>query len=656
MNDDNRVIVVEAGTATAYGSAVEGGYTGTYEDFCRQQAGYAESAEAVEQAKNTAVSAANTATTKAGEATTAATAAQTARTQTEQSASQALTDIAAARSDAISAVQTEGTTQTANATAQAQAAATSANTASTKASEASASATTATTKATEAAASATSAAQSASDAQDVLDSIPEDYSDLSEGVDKLKADLSDNNRIIHSVSSEIIGQQYKVLKIADGKIGFVSNPPGYWKSLIAPVENLYIDGVAKLTANYLQGNESLSIPSMAFCDEEYNVIGTPSYGQHLSPKTFQKSDVPVGACYVCLNGSTFFKFDFASTDALLSQTLQLKDATSELTGDVVNLTYTSATGYYNKTRGFATYPGVTTAKISVSEGEQYLLDSRSYFDAAIACLLNSSGVVQSTVWISRDTAQQKDIIITIPSGISYLLIQRLYAYKPTILRKVTGIKAKSVQSILNGKRVTVIGDSITELNLRANMNWALWINEWANATIQNLGKSGTGFIAGGTNNYANRIASISNPDIIGVACSFNDMNNTIADLTTAAETFFDNLITAYPTTPIICYVQSPWSAYHYGVTTSDAWVDALREVCNKRGIPFYDGMYKGTVLKPWLSENRAVYYINDGDGSTGEEDWVHPNSEGHKAIARYLYPKFAENIVASGLDYMTYII
>ena len=40
-----------AGIVTAYGAAVRGGYTGTYEQFCQQQANYAQSAAAVEQAK-----------------------------------------------------------------------------------------------------------------------------------------------------------------------------------------------------------------------------------------------------------------------------------------------------------------------------------------------------------------------------------------------------------------------------------------------------------------------------------------------------------------------------------------------------------------------------------------------------------------------------
>lgn len=202
-----------AGIVTAYGAAKRAGYTGTYEDFCRQQAEYAESAAAVEQAKTTAVNAAATATTKAGEATTAATAAQTAKAQTEQAASQAQTDISTAKatalsgidtakSTAVSAVQSEGQTQTTNARAQAQAASQSAAAAQASAAtagaakaSAEAAATNAATSATNAATSATNAAQSASDAQNVLDSIPEDYSDLSEDVDKLKADLGDKSKL-----------------------------------------------------------------------------------------------------------------------------------------------------------------------------------------------------------------------------------------------------------------------------------------------------------------------------------------------------------------------------------------------------------------------------------------------------------------------------
>ena len=55
----------DAGIVTAYGAAVLGGYTGTYEEFCVQQANYAQSAAAVAQAKSDAEAAAQDATESA---------------------------------------------------------------------------------------------------------------------------------------------------------------------------------------------------------------------------------------------------------------------------------------------------------------------------------------------------------------------------------------------------------------------------------------------------------------------------------------------------------------------------------------------------------------------------------------------------------------
>ena len=348
-----------------------------------------------------------------------------------------------------------------------------------------------------------------------------------------------------------------------------------------------------------------------------------------------------------------YKVDLSEKLTVLSNEVKaVTDAATIQSGTPVTLTYEDATGYYNKNKGFATYSDVTVVKVTVTEGQKYLLTTRNYYDAAIALFLDSNESIVRTFWVASNTNEVQNYEIIIPGGVATLLIQRFYKYKPTTLTLVTGVSSKPIKSILEGKRITLIGDSITESNSTALTNWAYWIKDWANPTIQNLGASGTGFIAGGSNPYSNRVPRISNPDIIGVALSFNDMSQTIEDLTTAAETFFDDLITAYPTIPVICYVQSPWSAYHPGVEKSDQWVAAMRNICAVRGIPFYDGMYYGSALRPWLAANRAVYYMHDGEGSDGAEDWVHPNSEGHKIIARRLYPHFADNVVATGLDYL----
>ena len=330
----------------------------------------------------------------------------------------------------------------------------------------------------------------------------------------------------------------------------------------------------------------------------------------------------------------------------------VRDATTENLTSEIELNFASVSGYYASNKAYTTYSGVTSATVNVSEGEKYLLTTRKFGNAALACFLDANETVVDVVFESDVTGAIKDLLITIPGGTAQLLIQRFSGYMPTTLKKVVGIKNKQIRSIFDGKRITLIGDSITELNSTAYPNWSMYIGDWCGAVVQNLGASGTGFIAGTNNPYHNRISRIDTPDIIGVALSFNDMSQTIEDLTTAAETFFDDLITAYPTIPVICYVQSPWSAYHPGVEKSDQWVAAMRNICAVRGIPFYDDMYYGSALRPWLAANRAVYYMHDGEGSDGAEDWVHPNSEGHKIIARHLYPHFADNVVATGLDYL----
>ena len=132
------MIIKDLGAVTAYAAAVEGGYTGTEEEFATLMASYAsvaeeaaESAESASQSAESASASAQTATTKAGEASTSATQAGASATSASQSAQ--------------------------TATTKASEASASASTASTKASEASTSATTASTKASEASASATSA-------------------------------------------------------------------------------------------------------------------------------------------------------------------------------------------------------------------------------------------------------------------------------------------------------------------------------------------------------------------------------------------------------------------------------------------------------------------------------------------------------------------
>ena len=214
------------------------------------------------------------------------------------------------------------------------------------------------------------------------------------------------------------------------------------------------------------------------------------------------------------------------------------------------------------------------------------------------------------------------------------------------------------KNALYGKKLSLIGDSITEINYRAKINWSNYIKTWASCKIQNLGESGKGFLNDySTTKYIDKISDIdSDCDIIGIACSFNDLDTTLngnIDFSTSAgqtagatviNAFFSALLTAYPNKPIICYCQNPWQYAKPGIATSDGYMKVVKECCAENGIPFYDELYYGSVMKPWISDNRNEYFKSDSTTNAGQVDNTHPNSKGHYAIAKYLIDKFKINI------------
>lgn len=266
---------------------------------------------------------------------------------------------------------------------------------------------------------------------------------------------------------------------------------------------------------------------------------------------------------------------------------------------------------------------------------------------------------------------------TYPSAISdYISTQLLYYDRGDDYGDVVAIRGSISSAMLCGKyvfagfdqsklynaKIACIGDSITEYNFRAGINWVMYIENWGNCTIQNLGESGKGFINSVSGvNYNNKIELI-DPDteLIGVACSFNDLTTSMTggiqwDTTEGQETgaqlinnFFDALIGAFPTTPIVCYCEGPWENARPGIAVSDGYIACVKKCCIEHGIPFYDDLYYGTVLRPWIQENRVAYFKSDNykDYPTRVNivDNVHPNSKGHLVIAKYIMDKFSLNI------------
>jgi lysophospholipase L1-like esterase len=234
-----------------------------------------------------------------------------------------------------------------------------------------------------------------------------------------------------------------------------------------------------------------------------------------------------------------------------------------------------------------------------------------------------------------------------------------------VYRVVYKISAEGGSPLRDVKWVT-IGDSLNDFNTTGiTKNWIKYMIEGTECDNTNLAASGTGFYRGvataegeTSNNYIAKIAAIpEDTELITIAGSFNDISSSpweTLDVGTATDTgnttiagymnaFFDELLENFSEVSIGVYMTAPWSGYHYGVQRSDDYVNVLREICLRRGIPFDDSAYYGNGLKPWIEANRVRYYTR----TTGTVDGVHPNNEGHKFIYRMLRP-FVEKLSPKG--------
>lgn len=437
----------------------------------------------------------------------------------------------------------------------------------------------------------------------------------------------------------------------------------------------------------IKGTGSNSPRLFAFGDSNGNILVKASEFQ---VKNYEPITAPANSSILIVNVRTDYEYALFKGNALKNRVANLETRDTQLKQEIdnnngifngykkvindyisdasrttedVSLSWSNAEGFYDIKGNFSAYSGIKSFEISnLTPGDAYLLTANAYYNMAIFLLYDSSNnVIEGYKGTAMET--HSNIVIVVPANARKVLLQK-YSNQPVSMSHILSFDYPEITSILNGKKITVIGDSITEHNWRAKTNWPMWIADWCGATIQNLGVGGTGF-ANGSNKYVDRIGQISSDaDIIGVAMSFNDFSSGLP-LGTKSDTgtstiaghvndFFSTLITAFPTTPIICYCQSPWEYYSPRTANGENLVTLIKDICAYHGVPFYDKLFYGSALKPWIADNRTAYYTSDNPDVSHPDpvtDNTHPNSEGHKVIARYLYPQFVENIVDTGLNY-----
>lgn len=281
----------------------------------------------------------------------------------------------------------------------------------------------------------------------------------------------------------------------------------------------------------------------------------------------------------------------------------------------------------------------TCVVISVKPGEIYFLRGSATTDHPVACVTNSAGSLIRSYYGTEGTTlvSNYDKYVIIPPGGANLLINTYvvssYISDPGA-KKVIGFNVSKLWSHL---KWACVGDSLTEKNLRSDKNYHDYINEKTGINVVNLGVSGTGYVAGkdASKSFVDRLGSIpSDADVITIFGSGNDLGYSLDELRTAFETVLDNLYRTRPGIPVGVISPTPWTNQ-----TPDnencgmyQYVEALRTVCERRGVPFLDLFRLSGFQANDLDYTHTQYFSKDPDGTN-----VHPNEAGHKILASHVY-------------------
>ena len=205
-----------------------------------------------------------------------------------------------------------------------------------------------------------------------------------------------------------------------------------------------------------------------------------------------------------------------------------------------------------------------------------------------------------------------------------------------------------------GKRLAVIGDSITEKNVHAAKNWPMWVQELLGmSNLDNKGLSGTSIAkqSGLTNSILERYTLMdANADVICVMGGTADYkyqvpigtvgNNNEFTFCGAVESLIKGLIARYPTKHIVFFA----TTQRLGSGTDPAahihgdlpdYVQVLKHICGMYSIPIFDAFHSSGITTRVQTQVTALI-----------PDKLHPNDAGQEKLGR-AYASFILNSSSS---------
>ena len=338
----------------------------------------------------------------------------------------------------------------------------------------------------------------------------------------------------------------------------------------------------------------------------------------------------------------------------------------------ISLTKRGAFGYWDKywggfieSKADSSIAQVTYEPVKVNPFEVYRVSGCSKWDARLWIVVDYEGKVVD--YCSTENSDNLTETIVIPKDGAYLEINELMLNTVTKLEKAISIKGNLP---LSGKNWTAIGDSWTQIHADKNQSYVDYVSQITGVSAKNAGAGGTGYVAGGPNNWNNQFYKHSvdaNSNIVTIFGSFNDAYATNFKFGKKSDTGTDTLwgamlatinhvYDANPDALIGVITPGPWGAINPFVNNkmsslcahddsginemsinewAEQYVSTLAEFAKAYSLPLLD-LYHGSGLRPWNNN-----FINSYYHGTNDTDTTHPNA---KAMQKYIAPRIASFI------------
>lgn len=282
---------------------------------------------------------------------------------------------------------------------------------------------------------------------------------------------------------------------------------------------------------------------------------------------------------------------------------------------------------------------------TVENGAFYYIKGNASYNNLIYAFYDASENILSYARAEQTQTSFNGVVLVPVNAVKMRVANEGYYTLPEV-KKVVSFSSGGSGKQWNHLKWCCMGDSLTEENIRTDKHYHTYVSEKTGIQVVNMGLSGSGYMRRQDEglSFVDRITSIPHDcDVVTIFGSGNDLGhiNVLGNVTdTGTDTIcgcvnrtIDLLYSVLPTVQLGVVSPTPWN----GNTPDNAnasmtlYSNALKEICERRGIPFLD-LYRLSGYRPNDATYRSLVFSKDPEGVAN-----HPNELGHKIISSHFY-------------------